>query len=127
PGIPSENPAACGSISDLQSSTGAVVTVPPQNLIWVQSVPANASDPNYWASNARPSGFSCSNSGRSDEGWSFGSHRYPLANEHIPVTSTAAAPAYGCRNGDAYVKGTLRGQVTVASQNFIYVTGDLVY
>jgi hypothetical protein len=34
---------------------------------------------------------------------------------------------YGCRAGDVYVKGTVKGQTTVAAENYIYITDDLVY
>lgn len=32
-----------------------------------------------------------------------------------------------CQNGDVYIQGTLKGQLTVAAENNIYVTGNLVY
>ena len=44
-----------------------------------------------------------------------------------PFTSTATTPAYGCRNGDLYTKGTLQGHLTMAAENYIYVTGDILY
>ena len=34
---------------------------------------------------------------------------------------------YDCRAGDVYIKGTMSGQMTIAADNFIYVTGDLTY
>jgi hypothetical protein len=46
---------------------------------------------------------------------------YPLVGE------TAAATAYGCRNGDLFVNGSVNGKVTLAADNFIYVIGDLAY
>lgn len=133
-GIPSQSPAECGSIAALNSSAGATFTPPAQNLLYVQNVPLSSSDPNYWASNSVPSRFTCNNKSKSNEGWSYqaptnssATVRYPVANEVIPTTSTTQAPAYGCRNGDAFVQGTVKGQVTVASDNFIYITGDLTY
>lgn len=121
------SPAMCGSISALNSTSGATIAVLPQNLIYVQNVPASSSDPNYRSSSSWPSGFSCSNRNSSSEGWSFGSNRYPITNERVPSTSSSSNPAYGCRNGDAYVQGELRGQLTIASENFIYVTDDVTY
>jgi hypothetical protein len=72
-------------------------------------------------------------------GWIFkdsdGTVRFPLAGES-PATdwdnSTKTAwdtttPAYGCRNGDAFVSGTLSGQLTIASDNYVYATGDVRY
>ncbi|MBN9605871.1 MAG: hypothetical protein J0G30_04605 [Actinomycetales bacterium] len=125
-------PAMCGSISDLKSSSGATIDTIPQNLVYVQNVPTSSSDPNYWptsgsSSKQWPSGFSCSNKGSSSEGWSFGSARYPMSGESTPNTSSSSTPAYGCRNGDAYVSGSLKGQITVATENYIYAVDDIVY
>jgi len=125
-GVSSQSPAMCGSISALQSSSGATVAIPDQNLIYVQNVPAG-SDPNAWGSNSWPSGFTCSNRSSASEGWRYGSARYPISNEATPATSTSSAPAYGCRNGDVYIGGTLNGAVTVATENFVYVVDDVVY
>ncbi|HEU0205692.1 MAG TPA: hypothetical protein VFQ74_03235 [Pseudolysinimonas sp.] len=130
----STNPAACGApgtaAGHLGSTGGATFAAPTDNLIFVQTVPNTTSDPNYWASTAKPTGFTCTTgtiNGRSNEGFSFGSFAYPTANEDPPLTSTVSAPAYGCRNGDAYTSGTLKGHLTIASQNYIYVVGDLLY
>ncbi|HEY4152291.1 MAG TPA: hypothetical protein VGM38_03125 [Pseudolysinimonas sp.] len=151
----STNPATCGTpgtgSNQLGSSAGATFTPPADNLLFVQNVPATSSDPNYWASSAKPSGFTCTTgttNGRSKEGWKFGSLAYPTSttttttstnwlgqttttttttNEDPPLTSTVSAPAYGCRNGDAYTSGTLQGHLTIATQNYIYIVGDLAY
>ncbi len=127
-GIASQNPAECGSLAALNSTTGALVTVPDQNLIFVQNV-QNAGDPNYWASGTTPANFTCTGSGGT-QGWSYGSPvvtQYPIVGETVPVTSTSAMPAYQCRRGDAYVKGVVNGAVTVAAENFVYVTGNITY
>src|SRR5690606_11226850 len=52
---------------------------------------------------------------------------HPLANEKRPAYSSAANPAYGCRNGDLYVSGTVGGRMTVAAENYVYVQGDILY
>ena len=130
PGVPSQNPNAdCGALVDLRSSAGAVVRVPDQNLIFVQNVPTDVADPNYTNPATPPSNFTCTGTGASS-GWKYGSPtalQYPITNEVIPPSSTAATPAYKCTNGDAFVKGKVKGAVTVAAQNFVYVTGDLTY
>ena len=133
-GIASTNPARCGipgtATGQLGSSAGATFATPTDNLIFVQSVQNTTTDPNYWASTAKPTGFTCTTgttNGRSKEGWTFGSLAYPTTNEEAPLTSTVSAPAYGCRNGDAFVSGTLKGHLTIASQNYIYIVGDLLY
>jgi len=130
----STNPAGCGkpgtAAGQLGSTGGATFATPTNNLIFVQTVPNTTTDPNYWTSSAKPTGFTCTTgttNGRSKEGFVFGSFAYPTTNEDPPLTSTVSAPAYGCRNGDAYTSGTLNGHLTIASQNYIYVVGDLLY
>jgi len=148
-GIPSKTPAECGDIAALHTSAGATFTPPAQNLLFVQGVPRVTSDPNYWTppewvpgtrwtrgywtTGDTPSGFTCDNSGTSSEGWELrnpsGASRvqFPAYGERTPSESKSDSPAYGCRNGDAYVEGTVSGQITVASANYIYVTDDLTY
>lgn len=137
-GVASSSPAMCGSISQLQSSGGATIATLPSNLVYVQNVPASTSDPNYSA--AVPSNFTCTYSGA---GWSYGGAAYPATIGgqteapadgwfiHDATTNTnswtSTNPAYGCRNGDVFVKGTFKGAMTVAAENYVYVTGDLVY
>lgn len=125
-GIASKSPAMCGAIAALNSAAGAIVDVPDQNLIFVQNVPTGTGDPNYGNLASPPTGFSCTGSG-GGAGWKHGTVQYPISGEVMPPSSTAVAPAYKCTNGDAFVKGTVKGAVTVAASNFIYVTGDLQY
>lgn len=124
PATDGSTPDLCGKVGNvtngLGSTAGATIDVLPQNLIYVQNVPA-AGDKNYTASGTWPANFTCAPSGN---GWSFGSSAYPMANETVP----SATPAhYGCRNGDVFVQGTLHGQDTVAAQNYVYITGNLTY
>ena len=108
---------ACGTpgtaSGQLGSSAGALVTVPLNTVIYVQNVPSVPTDPNYWSATA-PGQPSCA-SGGNPVG-------YPVANEQVRYTD-----AYKCRNGDAFVQGTLDGHVTVAAENYIYVVDDIVY
>lgn len=43
---------------------------------------------------------------------------YPIANDRT---------SYSCSAGDVFVSGTLDGQLTIAAENNVVVTGDLVY
>jgi len=117
------NPTKCGTPgpSGLAASTGTGasrvytgqhVNVPTNTVIYVQNVPSTVGDPNYWSnSETKPT---CPSNGNPVG--------YPIANETVRYTN-----AYGCRNGDVFVKGTLDGHVTVAAENYVYVVDDLVY
>lgn len=145
-------PSRCGDITAMHSTKGATFTVPANNLVYVQSVPTNSSDPNYTATSAVPSlgsgtTYTCLGSSASpisgsagSAGWSLtdsnGTVRYPLSGES-PATNWSntsnrslwdtTTPAYGCRDGDVFVKGTMNGKLTIASDNYIYATGDITY
>jgi Tfp pilus assembly protein PilX len=112
------NPAQCGqpgtSSGQLGSTNGATFTVPANNLIYVQNVPSSSTDVNYTSTTALP--VTCTNNHVG----------YPLSGETVPSLGSAPC-AYGSRNGDAFVKGNVHGQVTIAAQNYLYVTGDLKY
>ena len=134
--------AKCGKISDLQSTAGATIPVVDLNLIYVQAVPNNG-NLNSWTAAATPSGLTClSQTGTTyrtlsngstvaastaSGGFSFGTTRYPAVNEVLPWTSTSTNPAYSCRAGDLYISGTIVGHMTAASDNYIYVTDDVLY
>ncbi len=108
----------------LGSTAGQTFAVPTNNLIYVQNVPSTSTDPNYWAAAATPTGLTCTGlAGSSGTGNGLG---YPKANEAAPSSSTDA-PSYGCRNGDVFVKGSLHAAVTIATDNYIYVTGGIKY
>lgn len=91
--------------------TGARVALPANGVVFVQNLPAGRSPKHNQAPYvSTPDGVSRpANSG----GTSF-----PLPGDITP---------YSSRNGDAFVEGTLKGQVTVATDNDIVITGDLTY
>lgn len=129
PATSGSEPSACGAIAALRSAGGATFTPPANNVIYVQNVPTVASDPNYTAPGMMPvSGFACNGgsgstrqNGSSANGYGNGIG-YPAANERMPSDS-----AYSCRTGDVFVQGTLDGQLTIAAERYIYVTGDVRY
>jgi hypothetical protein len=208
-GTSGTNPAVCGTLGGLHSTTGSTVTVPSNNLVYVQGVPTSTTDANYTpasatttstssstcssfqygagscttssgatctsslysagscvvltstttgvANGAVPSSvtqptwnsgttYTCTGSNAStlatstssgSAGWIFtdssGTVRFPLATES-PASNwrnggawDTTTPAYGCRNGDAFVSGTLSGKLTIASDNYVYATGDVLY
>jgi type II secretory pathway pseudopilin PulG len=104
----------CGTpgSSGLGSATGQLIDVPLNTVIYVQNVPSVSGDPNFWTSSeTKPT---CATNGNS-----LG---YPLADESVRYTN-----AYGCRNGDVFINGTLDGHVTIAAENYIYITEDIIY
>ncbi|CAN5228618.1 hypothetical protein BH09ACT5_BH09ACT5_18690 [soil metagenome] len=126
-GIASSAPSKCGTpgtgTNGLGSTGGATIDVLPSNVVYVQNVPASTSDPNYRS--GTPSNFTCV--GGTNPGWTFGSTQFPAVNEVAPDDATTANPAYGCRNGDVFVKGVFDGAMTIAAENYVYVTGNLSY
>jgi hypothetical protein len=112
--------AECGtpgtSTGQLGSTAGQTVPVPDQNLIFVQNVPGNTLDANYPSKTAIPP--ACATNGN-DIG-------YPIANENV-LQGPSKKNYYGCTVGDAFVKGTLKGHVTIATDNFLWITGDIKY
>jgi len=129
------NPAKCGTpgtgAGQLGSITGATVATLPSNLIYVQNVPSSSgTDVNKGTTSAPPAGFSCI-SVNGISGWKFTNgtttYQYPLPNENAPLGSSSANPAYSCTNGDVYVKGTFDGAMTIGSENYAYIVGDVKY
>lgn len=135
-------PAQCGAPGSadgqLGGKTGAVVPVLNLNLVYVQPVSSDATNPNSWTAGTTPTNVVCTAAaGAAPAGWAYrtvvGStttyyQRFPLENEAIPTGGgTAGLNHYDCRGGDVFIKGTLSGQTTIAAANYIYVTGNLVY
>lgn len=117
-------PAACGRVgtgeNQLGSEEGQTLRVPASNLIYVQNVPVGPSDPNYWPA----SGPASQPRGYEDSTCSSGNGiGFPAEGEYVSSIPTS----YGCRNGDVFVQGTLHAATTVASENYVYVTGDVKY
>lgn len=124
-------PAMCGmpgtGTNQLGSVDGANIPTIPSNIVYVQGVPGDSSDPNYPsklplpAGSTTPSNFSCINS---NAGWMFGGMRFPRIDEMAPLHTTTP---YGCKNGDVFIEGKFKGAMTIAAENYTYITGDLTY
>ena len=138
----------------LGGKDGALILPLERNLAYVQAVPAvGAADANAPATSATPgTRFTCtaattytigSNPNRVTmsvpAGWQFAgaaaTYKYPKGTssadyESIPYTGKYVAATYkhyDCRAGDVYIEGEMSGQMTVAADNFVYVTNDLTY
>jgi hypothetical protein len=98
-GVASVGGASCGTASQLASSTGqSSIPVPNDQVIYVKNAATQSK---------------CS-AGQIGDG-------LPLSTDVNVNLST-----FYCGNGNAYIEGTLSGRVTVASQNNIIVTNDLL-
>lgn len=92
--------------------TNGTGPLPVNGVVYVQNVPSSATDANYTNG--------CPYSVRAASGHPYRAHPLgmPIANDRT---------SYGCRNGDAFVEGTLDGQLTIASENNIVLTWSIVY
>lgn len=147
------NPAKCGTPGtgdgQLGNKSGATVDELSSNLLYVQTVQPSP-DPNYSATTDVPSGMTCIGpdgsksvtDAASSVGWKFGPWSFPTSGEAPPngwdsVAGMGASnwgktgawstvlPAYNCRNGDLYVLGKYTTQTTAASDDYVYIIGDL--
>ena len=80
--------------------------LPTNGVIYVQNVPSGAADPNFTSG--------CP--------YNVTSRAHPLG---MPIPNDMNS--YVCRNGDVFIEGTLKGQLTVASENNIDITWHLQY
>jgi hypothetical protein len=92
----------CYSGSGITSAL--TMNLPANGVVYVQNVPATSSDPNH----------------RTSCGYSSPAH--PLGYPRTGETTT-----YGCLDGDLFIEGTLRGQLTAAASNDVIITWDLLY
>ncbi|MEO7897347.1 MAG: hypothetical protein ABIR65_08635 [Pseudolysinimonas sp.] len=138
----------------LGGKDGALIAPLDRNLIYVQGVPAlGSADANTPTGSGMPSTrFTCTTAtsytvGTNGNvvtvgvpaGWQFAgaaaTYKYPKGTgtttyESVPYTGRHVAGSYkhyDCRAGDVYIEGQMSGQMTVAADNFVYVTGDLTY
>ena len=81
-------------------------SLPSNGVIYVQNVPSTKSDPNYTKN--------CP--------YSVNGQAHPLG---LPIANDITD--YGCRDGDVFIEGTLKGQLTVAADNNIDITWNLTY
>jgi len=132
-------PARCGDVAALHDDDGATIAVPKNNLVFVQNEPSaragGAQDPNLWsASTFKNQPTACTNTTRASTATSLPSNGvgFPevgATNEADPTAGLGnkVTDPYGCDNGDVFVKGVVDKAVTVAAENYAYVTGDITY
>ena len=118
--------AQCGNIANIQSAEGDTFKLPENNLIYVQNVPVDSTrNPNYSVSNSAQDKACTVRYGSNNRNYASNGIGYPIdQNEDVPF-SDSEKMSYGCRNGDVFIEGTIRGNTTVAAENYIYITGDI--
>lgn len=91
---------------------GANVALPANGVIYVQNVPSTITDPNYTAG--------CPYNVTAPGGGVTRAHPlgYPQQYDITP---------YGCRNGDVFLSGVLKGRLTIAADNNIDVINSVTY
>jgi hypothetical protein len=114
-----KNPSQCGVPGDkagggsLGSPGGQTLPVLDNNLVYVQEVPTATANVNY--TRGTPPKYSCTGADGAAAGNGVG---FPAAGE--------TGASYSCTAGDVFVKGTLKGTMTIAAYNYVYVTGDVL-
>jgi len=101
---PGSSATRCGT--SYTTTATQTVSLPPNGVMHVQSVPTTSTDPNYWGTTSCPG--------------ATGKH---VLNQ--PITNDITA--YGCRDGDLFIEGTLDGQMTASADNDVIITWDLQY
>jgi hypothetical protein len=129
-GDPSKSQA--DNVGTLAGAAGVILPVLDHNLIYVQSVPAVSTDPNYWAASSFPNNATssktyCVGADGTTAGNGLG---YPMVNEApdtaIDSDAASSAKGYQCRSGDVFVQGTFDAAMTIAADHYVFVTGNLV-
>jgi Flp pilus assembly protein TadG len=87
-------------------TTGNNISLPSDGVVYVQSVPSDPTDSNY------------------TNGCPYSNPAYP---PNLPVPITNDLTQYNCRDGDVFVSGTLKGQLTIAAEHNVEVVADVVY
>lgn len=88
---------------------GSGLPLPQNGVIFVQNVPSDPADPNYTAGCPYPI-----NNG----------YQYPPG---LPVPISQDKTIYGCRDGDTFVLGTLKGQLTIAAEHNVVIVDHVKY
>jgi Tfp pilus assembly protein PilX len=100
--------AGCGDYTQLRKGLSQTVTIPPNFLLYVQNGGAAGQCP------TTTSTYSGATSSTIGDG-------LPLANDN-----NMTAPDQYCNQGNLYVEGSVNGRLTIAAQNDVVITGDLL-
>jgi hypothetical protein len=106
-------------------------------VIYVQSIPTATTDPNYWATGTAPSCLKKNTTTGNTKPYVIPSLEaskftpntgdwggFPSPQDNSPTTPTTW---FDCTKGDIYLQGALKGQLTLASENNIGLTGSVYY
>jgi Tfp pilus assembly protein PilX len=90
--------------------------LPTNGVIYVQNMPTTTTDPNY--SNTCTPGPQLSSGSTAGSGNGQNPLGYPERND---------ISSYSCTAGDVFLKGTLKGRLTIAADNNIELVGNVLY
>jgi len=105
-------------VNQLGHPAGARIPVVEGSLVFVQNVPANPANVNYTAQDATEKTQRCGAADGSKNGVGF-----PVAGED--PTLSRVPYTYSCTAGDAFVKGQLKGHMSISAENYLWVTSDV--
>jgi hypothetical protein len=98
-------------------TTSVTEALPSNGVIYVQNVPSSVSDPNYTA------GCSITSTELASGSWpGVATVQHPLG-----YPQRGDMTSYSCTKGDVFLKGTLKGRLTIAADNNIDVVGNVTY
>ncbi|MCG2800102.1 MAG: hypothetical protein L6367_16380 [Cellulomonas sp.] len=112
--VPGGSTTTCGDVDALNSTAGATVPVPDNGVIYVGSSTATARQC-YASELGGPTGATLP----------LGTYNGTNSSSYTADVNMLSTTKY-CREGNAYIEGTLKGRVTVATAQSVIVAGDVM-
>jgi len=119
---PGYSTPSCGSLTDLDSTNGAVVNVPDDMVIYVGPAPASVTRKQCVATELGGTGTASLPLGT----YSSTTPATPTGASSYTYDTNMSESTKFCAEGNAWVEGTLKGRVTVAAAQSIIAAGDIV-
>lgn len=108
----------------LPTSGTATVSVPTNKAIYVQAIPTSSADPNYTSpSTPCPTSYGFAQNGIGYPQVSNGG----IGGRDVSAEISGSIDTYSCRDGDAFVQGTVAGRTTIAAAHNSYIVGNIAY
>ena len=107
------------------SQAPITMPIPTNGVIYVQGVPTSSADPNY--TNGCPWSGTTAATGRLSVGQSSSTSTKTYRAHPLGYPQADDTTAYGCLSGDVFLRGVLKGQLTIAADNNVDLVGNLTY